>query len=221
MIKIFVLTIPRYKDRWKKYDNRYNLFKGVDGFRLKETDEYMNKIKCRYNISLKQKQNVVGCLLSHLNIMRYIINNKLNNILVIEDDSIVDFDKLNELNINELPNELIYFGGIIRGNTLNNEFDYNNIIQNINNKINKIEITKFKIGATHGLFYPTWEVADSIYNYITSKDRIKAIDGEFALLQKENKINTFIFPAISYLDLKEARTGFSAKYGIPRDMKYY
>lgn len=224
MYNIVVLTIERYENRLEKYDSRYKFFIGVDGLELDEDHPYMKKISCRYNISDKQKRNVVGCLLSHLKVMQWIIHKKMNNVIIIEDDAIIDFDYLDKIDLNKLPKDkMIYFGGIIRGLTLKSDFDYNKIKDIFYDGLNVIDSKKYKIGATHGYYFPTWEVAEKVYLHITKKDKIKAIDGEFALIQKDNPelCNMFIYPAISYLNLKEAKKGFSSKYGIPRDMKYY
>lgn len=226
-IKIFVINLDKDKKRWKKYERnkRYKRFSATLGSKLSKNNKYLKKIIMMWNVSDKQKRNVVGCLLSHLRVMKHIIKERLNNVLVIEDDALVDFKKLDKLNLNKIPKDkMIYFGGIIRSLTLNDKsWSYENIIKDLKNGINKIDTNKYKIGATHGYFFPKWQVAKKIYNYINNKKRIRAIDGEFAIIQKKNPelLDSFIYPAISYLKLDEALDGFSSQYGIPRDMKYY
>lgn len=222
-MRIFVITLNRYDCRWAKYNKNYELFMGVDGYKIKEDNEYFKKIRNRYNIKPKQKQNVVGCFLSHLKVMEYIVENKLNEILIIEDDAVVDFKLLNKINLDELQQDkMTYFGGIIRGLTLKKDFNYERVVEDIFEGINTIDTSKYKIGGNHGYYFPKWEVAEQVITYLKNKPVLKAIDGEFDLLQREGKlIDSFIFPAISYLNLAEAKKGFSAKYGIPRNMKYY
>ena len=89
-MRIFVITLNRYDCRWAKYNKNYELFMGVDVYKIKEDNEYFKKIRNRYNIKHKQKQNIVGCFLSHLKVMEYIVENKLNEILIIEDDAVID-----------------------------------------------------------------------------------------------------------------------------------
>ena len=97
----------------------------------------------------------------------------------------------------------------------------------IKNKINKIESDIFKIGNTHGLYYPTVQSTKPLLNYLESKERLRAIDSEFAIIQKKypNLIDSIFYPAIVYLVLEEAQKGFSGQYfkkdGFDRTMKYY
>ena len=111
-LRIFVINLKRNKDRWKKYDKynkelpssnyvKYEKFDAVDGNYLmknqktkedKMDKKYFEKIIMMWNAGEKQKGNVVGCLLSHLRLMRKIVSQKLDNVLVIEDDALVDMD---------------------------------------------------------------------------------------------------------------------------------
>ena len=226
-IKILVINLRNNMKRWKKYekDDRYERFNATLGSNLGENNKYMKKIIMMWNVSDKQKRNVVGCLISHLRVLRYIVKNKLKDVLIIEDDAIVDFKKLKRLKIKKLPRDkMIYFGGIVRSLKLNDSlWSYNNTIKTFKIGLNKINPKKFKIGATHGYFIPEWGVAKRILKYIDNKERLRAIDGEFALMQRDriDLVDSFIYPAIVYLKMDEALDGFSSKYGIPRDMRNY
>ena len=70
---------------------KYEKFNAVDGnyLRKKQTTkedkldkEYFNKIIMMWNAGEKQKGNVVGCLLSHLRLMRKIISKKFYYFLI-------------------------------------------------------------------------------------------------------------------------------------------
>ena len=183
-----------------------------------------------WNAKEKQKGNVVGCLLSHLRLMRKIVSNKLNKVLVIEDDALVDMQLLNKANLNNLPkNKMIYFGGVLRPLTFKDKkWNYEKVKKTFKkNKINKINSKAFKIGSTHGLYYPTTESVKPLLSYLESKDRIRAIDSELAIIQKKKPelIDSIFYPAIVYLILSEAQKGFSGQYfkkdGFDRSMKYY
>lgn len=86
---IFVVTIN--DSRFKKYKNNpmYKKWKGCIGKNLNPKfveDTYITM----WNASKKHKHNVAGCSESHLSLMKHIINNKINNVIVIEDDALID-----------------------------------------------------------------------------------------------------------------------------------
>ena len=249
-LRIFVINLKRNKDRWKKYDDynnqlpsknyiKYEKFDAVDGNYLRTNQktkedkndmEYFEKIIMMWNAGDKQKGNVVGCLLSHLRLMRKIVSQKLMNVLVIEDDSLVDMSLLKNTKLNKLPKDkMIYFGGVLRPLTFKDTvFNADKVRKGLKQKsINKIDSNKFKIGSTHGLYYPTTLSSASLLEHIESKPRLRAIDSEFAIIQKKHPelINSIFYPAIVYLVLDEAQKGFSGQYfkkdGFDRDMKYY
>ena len=183
-----------------------------------------------WNAGEKQKGNVVGCLLSHLRLMRKIINKKLEKVLVIEDDALVDMEQLSKINLDNLPQDkMIYFGGVLRPLTFKDKnFEVDKVRSFLKkNKINKIDSNIFKIGSTHGLYYPTVESTKPLLEYLESKERLRAIDSEFAIIQKKypELIDSIFYPAIVYLVLEEAQKGFSGQYfkkdGFDRTMKYY
>ena len=183
-----------------------------------------------WNAGEKQKGNVIGCLLSHLRLMRKIVSKKLNNVLVIEDDALVDMALLKKTNLNKLPQDkMIYFGGVLRPLTFKDQkFKPDNVRKSFKkNTVNKIKANNFKIGSTHGLYYPTKEAAKPLLKYLEGKERIRAIDSELAFIQKKEPglIDSIFYPAIVYLVLEEAQQGFSGQYfkkdGFDRTMKYY
>ena len=249
-LRIFVINLKRNKDRWKKYDKynkslpssnyvKYEKFDAVDGNYLRKNQKtkedkmdkkYFEKIIMMWNAGEKQKGNVIGCLLSHLRLMRKIISKKLNNVLVIEDDALVDMALLKKTNLNKLPQDkMIYFGGVLRPLTFKDQkFKPDNVRKSFKkNTVNKIKANNFKIGSTHGLYYPTKEAAKPLLKYLEGKERIRAIDSELAFIQKKEPglIDSIFYPAIVYLVLEEAQQGFSGQYfkkdGFDRTMKYY
>ena len=249
-LRIFVINLKRNKDRWKKYDKynkslpssnyvKYEKFDAVDGNYLRKNQKtkedkmdkkYFEKIIMMWNAGEKQKGNVIGCLLSHLRLMRKIVSKKLNNVLVIEDDALVDMALLKKTNLNKLPQDkMIYFGGVLRPLTFKDQkFKPDNVRKSFKkNTVNKIKANNFKIGSTHGLYYPTKEAAKPLLKYLEGKERIRAIDSELAFIQKKEPglIDSIFYPAIVYLVLEEAQQGFSGQYfkkdGFDRTMKYY
>ena len=80
-MKYIVFVININEDRWKKYsedtNNIYNRFKGVDGSQL-DLEKYDHYI-FYWNKTEKSRRGAIGCSLSHMSIMKYIYENKINN----------------------------------------------------------------------------------------------------------------------------------------------
>ena len=245
-----MINLKRNSDRWKKYKDynkklpsnnyiKYEKFNAVDGNFLRDNQitkedkmdkEYFKKIIMMWNAGDKQKGNVVGCLLSHLRIMRKIVSGKMNNVLVIEDDALVDMKLLKKTNLNKLKQDkMIYFGGVLRPLKFKDpNWNYERVKSGFKrNKVNKINPSRFKIGSTHALYYPTTKSAKELLNFFESKNRLRAIDSELAIIQKKNPqlLDGIFFPAIVYLVIEEAQKGFSGQYfkkdGFDRSMKEY
>ena len=153
----------------------------------------------------------------------------MNKVLVIEDDALIDMKQLNKINLNKMDNKMVYFGGVLRPLKFKDpKWNYERVKNSfIRNSINKIDSSLFKIGSTHGLYYPTKESAKNILDYLESKDRIRAIDSELAIIQKKNPelLDSIYYPAIVYLVIEEAQKAFSGQYfkkdGFDRSMKEY
>ena len=232
-VNVFVINLKKHSDRWKKYKGNpnYKRFPAVVGADLPSDNEFLKgKLVMMWNASDKQRRNVVGCYLSHLNLLKKIVRQKLNKTIVLEDDCQIDTKELNKVNLNKLPQDkMIYFGGTLRSMTFKTKgWDLNKTRKSLNcdknkSKLNKIVPGKFKIGGAHCYYYPTWKTAENIVKYLESKERVRAIDSEFAIIQKDRPdiLDSFMYPALGYLVLEQAQKGFSGQYGFDRNMKYY
>jgi GR25 family glycosyltransferase involved in LPS biosynthesis len=232
-VNVFVINLKKHSDRWKKYKGNpnYKRFPAVVGADLQSDNEFLKgKLVMMWNASDKQRRNVVGCYLSHLNLLKKIVRQKLNKTIVLEDDCQIDTKELNKINLNKLPQDkMIYFGGTLRSMTFKTKgWDLNKTRKSLNcdNKkstLNTIVPGKFKIGGAHCYYYPTWKSAENIVKYLESKERVRAIDSEFAIIQKDRPdlLDSFMYPALGYLVLEQAQKGFSGQYGFDRNMKYY
>ena len=221
-MRIFVVNA--YPERKEKYlsDKRYELFPAVWWENVSE--EEVDKYHFRHNAKLEYRKKVVACSLSHKKILLKIIQEKLENIIIIEDDALIDFERLDELrNINEF----IYIGGDVTSPLLKNmKYFKENDKQELQNLfmkgINEIDPEIFKIGQTAGYFVPNFKVAQAILSNIPHGKKERAIDTEFIYLQKKKIINKFLFPAISVLYLEDAKNGFTySNYKLYDNQKFY
>ncbi len=202
-MKVFVINA--YPERRNKYDERYTMFPAVLSKDVEESD--CDKYSFYWNISSKLKHNIVACSMSHKKCLEHIVINKLNEIIIIEDDAVIDFERLDEL---KEYNDFTYIGGDIRPPLLKDDskFKKEMIISNVGK--NQIDTDRFVILGCFGMYIPTWNVAKMIIENIPVNTKEKAIDVEMKKLQKKELIKYYHYPAISTLYLEDAKTGFSA-----------
>lgn len=200
---VFVITINN--NRFEKYKNNkiYKKWNGVIGKNL-DSEFVDNTYITMWNASKNHKHNVAGCSESHLSLMKYIIDNNINKTIILEDDAILDIDRLKEL---DNINDFCYIGGRLQPPILSNKLNVDKSL--FINGLNKIDNNIFTISGGHGYYFPTAEITKKIYNNIMNKSKRRIIDGEFRILQKKKIINYFIYPAISTLYLEDARNGFT------------
>jgi GR25 family glycosyltransferase involved in LPS biosynthesis len=208
-MRIFVVNA--YPERRSKYDDRYEIYDAVWWEDL--TDEDIKDYYLRYNAKTDLRKKVVACSKSHKNLLMKIIKEDLKNVVIIEDDAIIeDFERLKEL---EEVNEFCYIGGDITSPLLKNMKDFKSNGEKDNLRfefikgINQINPKEFKIGQTCGYYIPNSKVAQHILSNIPVNDKERAIDNEYMYLQKRGVINYFIYPALSVLNVEEARKGFT------------
>ena len=79
-VNVFVINLKKHSDRWKKYKGNpnYKRFPAVVGADLPSDNEFLKgKLVMMWNASDKQRRNVVGCYLSHLNLLKKIVKQKI------------------------------------------------------------------------------------------------------------------------------------------------
>ena len=235
MCEVFVLNCPieKYKKRLEKYDDRYTIFKGTTPDEV--TEDELTDYMFYWNASQAHKRAVISCRKTHMKMIDYIIENNLTNVVIIEDDTIIDdFDELKNL---ENIKEFCYIGGLlgwkIKSKDGKNDMkDFKNrrnkeITENLKKGINEIDISNcWRISQTCGYFIPDKKEAMRIkilvQDYIPNTFfRKKAIDTEYILLQKEERIRLMYYPAIAVLHLPEAKEGFTGKHYSLTTQKYY
>ena len=117
--KIFVINLKRDKEKWKKYQSNYrdgilSRYSACNGMEVSRANPYYDKLKIMWNAGEKKRKCGAGILNSHMNLIKEIADNKVDNALVVEDDSVIDFERLKRMNLDKLPQDsLIYFGGVL------------------------------------------------------------------------------------------------------------
>ena len=227
--KIFIINLKRDKDKWKKYEGDYKKglvtrYSACDGMKMSRKNPYYDKLKIMWNAGEKKRKCGAGIVNSHMGVIKTIMKNKINNALVVEDDVVIEYDKLKKMNFEKLPQDsLIYFGGVLHPPTSfkDKKWKYENVIKDFKNGINKIESDKYRIFGGFGYFFPRWEIAKELYDIFSKKEKIKPLDTEMTYLQKKGIIKYFYYPALSYLHMDDAVKGIHGAGYIKRNMKHY
>jgi hypothetical protein len=223
---IFVINIS--DERWENYkdDDRYRRWKGVNGNKELDLKDVNDKYHFYWNCNDTLKLNVAGCSESHLRCIKHIYDNKINNAIIIEDDTFVDFERLELCPLYNLCDGITYLGGQFHPPVLKNLKTFEKEGRPEYEKgilsLRRINTSSFLISGAFGYYIPKWEQA-LILTEQTGKKR-RAIDVEFKGLQKKDKIKSFIFPALVTLNIPVAMTGFTfnkGRYKLPNDFKYY
>jgi len=205
-----VFVINAYDDRKEKYlkDKRYELFEAVQ---WKDVDHRDYDYSFRSNACEDYMSKVIACSLSHQKLLLQIIQDGLEDVIIIEDDTILDFDRLDEL---KDINEFCYIGGDLTSPKLKDMRTFKNeekiYYQGcLEEGLNQIQPDNFKIGHACGYYIPNAKVAEMILNEIPIKNKQKAIDTEYIYLQRKGLINKFIYPALVTLNIPDAKKGFT------------
>jgi glycosyl transferase family 25 len=172
--KIYCINLSERTDRWNHVTNEFN--------KIGCTVERFDAIKGNTNTNLTPGE--VGCYLSHVNILKNIINNDIKNALIFEDDVVFcqDFNNKFKTFYDQLPtdNTLVYPGS-------------NYSIFNPNAKLEKITDNIYlgnNILATHSYFINN-EGAKILLDLLKTNYLTEPVDNAFRHYQ--SKYPTYVF----------------------------
>ena len=204
-MRIFVINLDDAKDRWEHYkdDERFTRWSATSREEVKEWDS--KKMISYHNIHPDQHLAKCACLKSHLNIWSYIIINKMNDVLILEDDALVS-DYLPDGG--KLPQDgLTFFGGY----TSSPKMTQGPLNVSFTDVINKIDFEKYRILTTMAYYIPTHYIASSLYSEILDRKRNRAID---VMLGEIKSIPMYLYypgPVIERKNVSQIRMDKSKK----------
>lgn len=106
--KIYCINLDKRHERIEQFQTEVNK---IGGFEFERYSAVDGELLVQHPLL---KQGACGCLQSHLDILKTIVNNNLNNVLIFEDDTVFldEFKNFNEY-IKQLPQnwDMLYFGG--------------------------------------------------------------------------------------------------------------
>jgi len=198
MIKNIVISLDNDigKHRRNLLDYSYELYNAIV---YDDADKFIKeRLRTMWNSGDKNIRGKVGCIASYYNLFKKIVDERQENIIVLEDDIFFarDIDELNDIDY------ICYLGGIIfHPTSFNKSTDEwtDNFFNTYDFRVglNTIDYSKFRILGTHGIYIPSYLLLLPIIENLENSKYIKAIDNH---LVENRLINHFIFPAICYHD---------------------
>jgi len=201
-----IFVICAYHERKQKYDDRYTIYPALWWEDIPQ--DMVDLFHFRYNAKDELKKKITACSMSHLNLLSKIVEEKLEKVIILEDDAIVDFDRLDEL---EKCKGFTYIGGDVRPPLLKNDNHFDKTKIKHVNGLNTINTDDFVILGGFGYFIYHWKDAQDILNRLPYYDKYRAIDVMYKHLQKEKVITDYIYPPLVKLYMPDALSGYSAK----------
>jgi len=181
----FVINLDKCKERMNNFDDSHTRWSATD---YENVSEYhANKMISYYNISSKEHLCKTGCFLSHINIWKYISDNKIDGVLILEDDA----EQVNDISGLQLPKDgITYLGGWLHQLKMT---DNKPVEHNSKDGINELDKTKMRMLCTLSYYIPKWQVAKQMFDYVNQLKRWRAVDVSIHNIPIENY---YIYPAI-------------------------
>ena len=174
--KIYCINLAKRPDRWE-FAKKQFLNNNITAIRYEAIDGN------QYDLVNRLKPGELGCLLSHLNVLKECQKNNIENVLITEDD--VEFcDDLNEKFFQyqkELPDwDILYFGA---NHALCNPYESNP----------PIKISEHVYKVVHAYSTHAYAVNKSCYNELINhiSNPIKPLDVMYSMIQKD--LNVYVF----------------------------
>lgn len=171
-MKIFVINLDRATDRWSyfKDDERFTRWSATDCNNISDDDPILKQMVSYWNINPNEHRAKCGCYLSHTKLWSYIVKNKIDDVLIIEDDAEI----VGEIpDTSKLPQDgFTYLGGFTSHTKMTEgpkkvEFEIG---------INPINHSEYRVLTTLAIYIPHWSVAYKMLQATTERGRPRAID---------------------------------------------
>ena len=177
-------------DVLQKYHRKIHSYHFVKAVFLKPTPtnkRKTQKLKTRYNTSMKARLRKLGCIYAHRNALRMIAKDRTDNNIILEEDATLDHLLPNP------PKKSTYLGGWIIPPQITLAGKQKIKIPNLKSGLNEINYAKFQVMMAHAYFLKHHEKASEILKMIESPEPIKNYD---IFLSDNQFLKQFYYPAI-------------------------
>lgn len=171
------------KKRRSYLNYEYQLIEGCFGDDLEDkwVKEVSEKIKLKYNAKQSTINGFTGNFASHLKALDYIVENKLNEVIILEDDSIqtnpIPWDKLRGLEeCCLLSGQISHPSSWSKDREWKKEGKNKEIINSFKEGINDIDYKLFRWTQINAMYVPSFEVAEKLLDEIRSREKYIGFD---------------------------------------------
>lgn len=199
----YVINLDTHKKKMTYHKNVIRI-PATNGQELSLDEIKNSKLYVRHNTKEAKVRGMYGCLMSHIKLLQHIVDNKINNVCILEDDSTSDF---------VIPDELIqshhitYIGGWLVNIKMKDI--KKPVEEELKDGINKLNNSK--VLTTRAYYIPQWKYAQDLLDYINNKKVWRAID-----VMMSEYVKHLYYPALSKQIL-----GFESSIGNKKPTKEY
>ena len=173
-MKVFYINLDTAVERKNKFSDKNFTLTGEPAIRWKATtkEEVPSYIASRlvsmYNFGKEAHLARCACWLSHTKLLEFIVSNKLDDVLILEDDAI----QVNSIPTDYPKDSITYIGGFVYNRKM-----FNEKTPDIQHQVGiNLCPEEYRILGCLAYIVPTWKIAFNILNRIYSENRFKAID---------------------------------------------
>jgi len=191
-MKIFVINLDSAKDRWEKYDDDiYTRWPATHYDDLPVTHPIFDDMVSYWNIDPKEHKAKCACYISHTSLWKYIVKNKIDDVLILEDDA----ELVGELpDSSKLPQDgFCYLGGFTSNIRLTEgPLKINFQPPEGTSGIYEIDYSKYRMLMMLAIYIPKWEIAYKMLQAVEERGRPRAID---TMVKDTHRKQYLLYPA--------------------------
>lgn len=187
-MKIFVINLDSAKDRWEQYkdDDRYTRWPATHYDDLAVTHPIFENMVSYWNIDPKEHKAKCACYISHTSLWKYIVKNKINDVLILEDDAELVGDLPDS---SKLPQEgFTYLGGFASHTRLTQ----GPIKLDFEPGLYEIDYSKYRMLMMLAIYIPHWTIAYKMLQAVEERGRPRAID---TMIKDTKRQQYLLYPA--------------------------
>lgn len=188
----FFLNLDRSPDRRTNFDDTWTRFKATDGYQLPDDDPILKRMVSLWNINPHEHRAKCGCWQTHYNMLCHIVNQRLNKVIVVEDDA---------LQINDIDPDLLvkcknftYLAGYFSHKKMYDGPLKHDELPESHPGINRLDKSQCRMIMMVAYYIPHWTIARDIVQYLDGKSRVRALDCQIYDIVKVPL--DYIYPAI-------------------------
>ena len=197
----FFLNLDRSPDRRRNFDETWTRFEACDGSAFPDDEPILKRMVSMWNLKEKEHRAKCGCWQTHYNMLSHIRNNKLNRVIVVEDDAI----QVNDIDMDVLSRckTFTYLGGYFgHVKMYDGHMKADECPESVYG-LNQIDKTECRMLMMVAYYIPNWTIARDILDYLDSKARVRALDCQIYNIVKVPL--DYIYPAL-FIEDRDAKT---------------